>query len=176
MSHGMKDVEFYIKYKTASRPIINSAFFKRIGWQVVLPTLGAVLVGPLIIYKYQRSLLFSFDRYVQLLEYCFLIVIPFILLFIWFNWRESVRQSRGYGWVGKFEVTKKRSSFLFCRLELLPGNSNLKVARSLFEKTRIGDFILIRRDALGAIEEIRRINHHAGRLTKTDVKSFLKAH
>jgi hypothetical protein len=163
---GMKNYEFYTKYKISNRLTINRIFYKRSWWQIIIPTVSAILIGPLIIYKYQRSVLFSLNYYFRLLEYCFLIITPFILAFLWLSWRELVKQSSGYGWVGTFEVLGKQSSFIFCYLLLKPGKSKLKVERSFFEKARVGDLILIRRDALGSIEEIKKVHGFSRRLSK----------
>jgi hypothetical protein len=57
---------------------------------------------------------------------------------------------------------------------LAPGNTKLKVQRRLFETTRIGNFVLVRRDALGKIEEIRRINNRSKQLARAGIKSLLK--
>jgi len=104
----MKRYEYYSKYKVNYPPTINPVFYKKNYWQIVWQTLVAVLVEPLIMYKYQRSVAFSFNNYLRLMEYCFLIAVPFIAFFVWLNWRESVKRSRGYGWLGKFEVIKKK--------------------------------------------------------------------
>ena len=166
----MKRYEFYNKYKVNYPPTVNPVFFKKNYWQIVLQTLVAVSIEPLMLYKYRRSIDFSFNSYLGLMEYCFLIAVPFISLFIWLNWRESVKRSRGYGWVGKFQVVNKKSWFVFYYLQLAPGDSKLKVDRALFEKTRVGNTILIRRDALGSIEDIRKVNNLPNRLTVKNVK------
>jgi len=160
----MKRYEYYSKYKVNYPPTINPVFYKKNYWQIVWQTLVAVLVEPLIMYKYQRSVAFSFNNYLRLMEYCFLIAVPFIAFFVWLNWRESVKRSRGYGWLGKFEVIKKKSWFVFHYLQLAPGDSKLKVEGDLFEKIRVGNIILIRRDALGKIEEVRKVNNLSNRL------------
>jgi hypothetical protein len=160
----MKRYEFYTKYKVNYPPSINPVFYKKNYWQIVWQTLIAVSIEPLMMYKYRSSVDFSFSNYLRLMAYCFLIAAPFISLFVWLNWRESVKRSRGYGWLGKFEVVNKKSWFVFHYLQLAPGNSTIKVERNLFEKTRVGNIILIRRDALGKIEEIRKVNHLTNRL------------
>jgi len=170
----MKRYEYYIKYKTNNRTFINSVFHKVNWWHIVLPTLAAILIGPLVIYFRQRSVPSSFNQYLRFTEYCFLIVVPFILFLLWLNWRESIKRNSGYSWIGKFKVTGKHSSFAFCYLYLAPGNTKLKVARSLYEKTRAGNFILIRRDALGKIEEIRKVNNRSSRISKIGIKRLLK--
>ena len=75
-----------------------------------------------------------------------------------------MKRSRGYGWLGKFEVVSKKSWFVFHYLRLAPGNGKLKVDRDLFEKIRVGNIILIRRDALGKIEDVRKVNNLSSRL------------
>ena len=66
--------------------------------------------------------------------------------------------------MGKFEVINKKSWFVFHYLQLAPGNSKLKVERDLFEKIRVGNIILIRRDALGKIEEVRKVKNLSNRV------------
>lgn len=170
----MKQYEFYTKYKTNYRPIINPVFDKRNWWQGVLITIVAVLIGPLILYKYQRSISLSLNFYLQLIEYCILIVVPIVALLFWVNWRESTKQKRGYVWLGKFEVINKRSVFAFCYLQLNPGSTNIKVSRSLFEKISVGNSILIRRNSLGTIEEIKKISNLSDRLSRTRASRISK--
>ena len=164
----MKHLEFYSKYKTTYPPIVNPLFSKRNWWYVALIVIAAILIEPLLFMsKYHRSAPFSFSYYVELIGYFFLIAFPFIALLIWVNRRESTKRSRGYGWVGKFEVIKKSSLFLFRYLLLTPGNGNkIRVSRNLFDSTRVGDFILIRRDAFGSVEEISRTKNFSSRLAK----------
>jgi len=50
----MKNYEFYIKYKISHHTIINPAFYTRNWWQIILPMLTAVLIGPLVIYKISK--------------------------------------------------------------------------------------------------------------------------
>jgi|SRR6478736_6547098 len=164
----MKHLEFYSKYKTTYPPIVNPLFSKRNWWYVVLIVVAAVLIEPLLFMsKYKRSVPFSFSYYTELIAYFLLIAFPFIGLLIWINRRELEKRSRGYGWIGKFEVIKKSSLFLFRYLLLTPGSGNkIRVSRNLFDKTRVGDFILIRRDALGSVEEISKTKNFSGRLAR----------
>lgn len=170
----MKQYEFYTKYKTHYRPIINPVFSKRNWWQGVLITVVAVLIGPLILYKYQRSISFSLTYYVQLIEYCVLMVVPFVAILFWVNWRESTKKKRGYVWVGKFEVIHKQSLLTVFYLQLNPGNIKIRVSRSIFEKINVGNRILIRRNSLGRIEEIKRINKLSDRISRSHGKRPFK--
>ncbi len=167
----MKDYEFYIKYKTNDRPLVNSVFYKRNWWQIILPAIIAMVIEPLIMYKRQRSVAFTLGYYLHLLEYCFFIAVPFLSFLLWLNWREWIKRNRGYGWVGRFEVIRKQSSFLSCYLLLAPGNTKLKVERRIFEKLQAGNFILIRRNALGNVEEVRKLNYLSSRLARSRTKS-----
>ncbi len=116
-------------------------------------------------YKKQKSVPISFEYYLQLIEYFIIIAVPFVAFLLWVNWRELIKRRKGYGWVGKFEVIGKRSSFLFCYLLLMPDrNHKLKVDRSFFEKTRIGDFIQVKRDTFENIEEVSRVKNISNRL------------
>ncbi len=167
----MKNHEFYSKYKTKYSPVVNPIFSKRNWWRLVLIVAVAVMIEPFIIYKYQRSIPFSIDFYLRIVEYTLIIVVPFGVFLFWTNWRESTRQSLGYGWMGKFEVMRKRASFPFFYLLLEPGTENeLKVNRGFFNKTRVGDFVLVRRDAFGNVEEISRVSDLPSRLAKAAAK------
>jgi hypothetical protein len=174
----MKYLEFYNKYKTTYPPILNPIFSKKNWWYVVLITVVAVLIEPLLFMsKYQRAAPFSFNYYMQLVEYFLLIAFPFVALLIWVNRRESIKRSRGYDWVGKFEVIKKQSSFVFRYLQLTPGSDNkVRVSKYFFDKTRVGDFILIRRDALGSVKEIRKTKNLSSRLAKRLAKPSENLH
>jgi len=169
----MKHQEYYSKYKTNYPPVENPIFSKRTWWHSALIIVAAVLIEPLILYKNQRSVPFSLHYYLQVTGYCLAIAVPFVALLLWLNWRESTKRRRGYVWLGKFEVVDKRASFLLHFLLLTPGSANkIRVDRGLFEKTRVGDFMLIRRDAMGKIEDIRRISNFSNRLAKTGLKQF----
>lgn len=127
----------------------------------------AALTGPLVVYNHQKSAPLSFAYYLRMTEYFLLIVVPFIILLVWANWREAIKRKRAYFWSGKFEVIGKRSWLIFCYLLLTPGDDHkLKVDRDLFEKTRVGEFILIRRDALGRLEGIVKFKNFPNRLGK----------
>jgi hypothetical protein len=168
---GMKRFEFYTKNKTNYPPIVNPIFSKKNWWRIIFISGIAILIGPLILYKHQRSIPFSFSHYLRLTEFFLIIIVPFIAFLIWTNWRELTKRSEGYNWVGKFEVINKRSTFAFHYFILDPGiNNQLKVDKELFDKTRIGDFILIRRDIFGRIEKIDRINNFSNRLGKTGAR------
>src|SRR5690349_14852516 len=144
----MKHQEFYRKYKTRYPRTMSP-------WHVLWIAAAAVLIEPLIAYRSQRRLAFSFAYYLEQMEYFLFIAVPFGLYVFWAYWRESLKQRRGYCWVGKFEVVDKRSSFGYCQLVLSPGKENrLNVNKSFFNKTLIGDLIIIRRDALGEIDEV----------------------
>ena len=169
----MKHLEFYRKYKTSYTPILNPLFSKRNWWRISLISFAAMLVGPLILYKNQRSIPLSFGHYLLLMRYFLIIVLPLLSFLIWANWRESLKRTRGYKWIGKFEVINKQTSLAFRYLLLSPGNGNrIKVDRDLFERTRAGDFIVIRRDALGNIEEINKVNNFPKRLARSGTKGF----
>src|SRR4030095_14966447 len=137
----MKRYEFYNKYKVNYPPTIDPVFYKKNYWRIVWQSFVAVSIEPVIMYKYQRSVAFSLYNYLRLMGLCFVIAVPFISFFLWLNWRESIKLRRVYGWVCKFQVVNKKSCFVFHYLQLVPGNSTIKVQRDLFEKTRIGNII-----------------------------------
>jgi hypothetical protein len=169
----MKYQEFYVKYKTSNPQATISLFSKRNWWRIVLITIAAVLIEPLVImHKHQRSFPFSLNDYLELAAYFLLIVVPFVAFLFWVNWRETTKRKRGYGWVGKFEVIKKRSLFVFHYLLLAPGSKNrIKVNQHLFNRTRVGDFVEIRRDLFGGVEAVNKINNFSSRLTPRLAKS-----
>jgi hypothetical protein len=173
----MKNHEFYIKYKTNYQQGTYPIFSKKNWWSMLLITVAAVLIEPLLFMsKYQRSVPFTMNYYVQLIEYFLLVAVPFVAFLVWVNLQERKKLKRGYGWEGKFEVISKTSTFAFCYLFLSPGIDNkLKVDRDLFEKTRVGDFILIRRDALGGIEEVSKVKSFSSRLTVAGARRFPKS-
>ncbi len=171
----MKHQEFYNKYKTKYLPLVNPIFSKRNWWRIILITLSVVLIEPLILYRHQKSNPFSLEYYLQVIPYIVYIVVPLVAFLFWANGRESLKRNRGYRWEGKFEVLNKQSSFLFCFLLLAPGSRNkIKVDRKLFEKVRVGDFVLISRDSLGNIEEVRIVNDFSSRLGKANSKRVSK--
>jgi hypothetical protein len=154
----MKHVEFYTKYRTSYPAIANPIFSKGSRWTIFLIAMVAIIVAPLILYNQQRPLPFSLSQYFRLVESFLVFAFPFVALLVWNNWRESAKRSKGYGWVGKFEVINKQSNFVFSYLLLSPGNEHkIKVDRSLFLKTRIGDNILIHRDVFGSLVRISRV-------------------
>lgn len=171
----MRHHELYTKYKTNYRPIINPIFSKRNWWQGVLITVFAILIGPLALYRYQRTISLSLGYYLHLIEYCVLMVVPFASILFWVNWRETTKQKRGYVWLGKFEVIHKYSLFFsIFYLRLTPGNIKIKVSRGIFEKISVGNFILIRRNSLGTVEEVKKISNLSKRLSKVKDKVAFK--
>lgn len=136
-------------------------------WIIVLIMAAAALVGPLFVYRNIRSLPFSLTDYLQQIHYFLYITVPLGCILFWVNWRESVKRKKRYYWVGKFEVVDKSAKFCSCYLNLSPGEGNkLKVDQSLYNKTHIGDYVIIRRDALGRIDEVRRVKDVVNRLTR----------
>lgn len=173
----MRHHAFYTKYKVRDRKL--PMFSKRNAWSIILMTIGIVLCGPVIMYRhYYKSVPFSLTYYKQLISYLLIVYIPLIAFLFWRFRRELLKRSRGYAWVGKFKVAAKRSSFLFFYLMLIPGSDHrIKVNRSLFEKIRVGDFIVVRRDAIGKIENVTKINFTTRlsmnrRLSDNDLRSF----
>jgi hypothetical protein len=164
---GMKHEEFYSKYKASGTPAVDLIFIKRNRWHIVLITIVVVLIGPLIMYRHYRGVPFSLDYYLRVIGYLLCIYVPLIAFLFWSSHQESIKRKRGYSWVGKFEVMAKQTSFVFCYFVLAPGSDHkIKVSRSLFDKIRVGDFIMIRRDALGKIEEVSRVNNLSARLSR----------
>jgi hypothetical protein len=163
----MKELEFYTKYKTTYTALVNPIFSKNNWGYVVLMAVVAVLIEPLIMYGRYRSFPFSFENYLQVITYLSFVMVPFVAFLFWVNWREAIKQSRGYGWMGTFEVTKKRLTFSRCYLFLAPGNNHkVKVDRKLFDKIRVGDFVEIRRDALGGLEAVDKVRNFSNHISK----------
>ena len=171
----MKSLEFYHKHRLKYPSRVNPIFSKRNLWHLILIIAVGVLVEPIAMYKYNRSIPFTFHYYLQIIKVSLWVAIPFGAFIFWVNWRELKKRSKGYEWVGKFEVVNKRISFICCYLYLTPGNKNkIRVHRSLYDKTRIGDFILICRDAFGNLERVDKVNKLLSRLTKADAKVAVK--
>jgi hypothetical protein len=163
----MRNTEFYIKYKVSYRPQVSPMFSRKNLWLTVLLTLVAALIEPFIVYHRLKTPSFSISHYVQITEFCLAVAVPFVLFLFWLNWREVIKGKRGYNWVGKFKVIKKSASLIFCYLRLAPGNSNLRVERNLFDNVRVGDVIVIRRDALGAVQEVKKVSNFSSRLNRS---------
>jgi hypothetical protein len=171
----MKQLEFYTKYKTNYTALVNPIFSKKNWWYVALMVTLAVLIEPIIMYGRYRTFPFSLDKYLQVMVYLLLVIVPFVAFLFWANWRETIKQSRGYGWMGTFEVTRKQLSFSLCYLFLTPGeNHKVKVERKLFDKIRIGDFVQIRRDAFGSLEEVAKIKNFSSHIVKARTKLAAK--
>ena len=171
---GMKHQEFYRKFKT-NYPSAKHPIFSKKNWRPsILAIVIAVSIEPLIIMqKHQRVNHFSLHHYFQLIEYLFLVITPFLTFLLWGNWRDRIKRSKGYGWLGQFEVINKRSLWLSSYLLLKPGNNNkLRANRDIFEKIRIGDVVQIRRDAFGGIEETTKIRSLSSRLNWRKSSSF----
>jgi len=170
----MRHSEFYIKRKANYPPVVNPIFPLRNGWRIVVTTAVVVLIEPMIImYKNHRLAQFSLPYYFELIEYLLLIVVPFLVFLFWVNWRDWIKRKSGYVWSGKFEVVSKQSSFIFAYLLLAPGIDNkVKVSHTLFQNVRVGDFVEIRRDALGSVEEITKIKAISIRLTRGGSRRF----
>jgi hypothetical protein len=166
----MKDLELYRKYKTKYSAAEEQAPYKRSVGLIIAMSVAATLLGPLLLFKYSKGVAFSTPYYIQHVAYFSLVTLPFAAFLVWSYRREAIKQSSGYHWVGKFEVLDKQSSFTSLYLVLSGTNNKVKVERSLFEKTRIGDFIIILRDALGNVEEIKRVNRFSHQLK--NVRSY----
>lgn len=163
----MKHQEFYYKYKARYAAFVNPIFSRKNWWRLALTVGVAVLIEPLLIYKYNKWVSFSFSYYMKTASYFAVFIVPFVLIMLWINWREEIKKSRGYGWIGKFEVVEKRSSLTAHYLLVAPGEHNeLKVSRIFFDKIRVGDFIQVKRDALWNIEDVSKISSLAMRLSK----------
>jgi hypothetical protein len=162
----MKLHEVYTKYKISYPALVNPIFSKKNWWQVVLITAFAVLVEPLVLYRQQRLVSFSLDYYLRIAQYFLMMVTPFVAFLIWTNWRESVKRSKGYCWIGKFEIVLKASSLVSNYVVVYPGEDRLRVDRKLFDKIREGDFILVRRDVFGKIEEVKKVSNLSTRMAR----------
>jgi hypothetical protein len=165
----MVDLEFYRKRRTKYPPVDKLSRVE--WWQILLIIMGAVLIEPLVVYKKVRHIPFTRSYYVEQIKYFVLLSIPFFLFYLWMNWRETVKRTRGYCWVGRFEVIQKKSSMLSCHLMLAPGKENkLKVNRSFFNKVHEGDIVMIRRDVLGKIERVILVKDFAARFRRLTIR------
>lgn len=171
----MKDLDLYRKYKTKYGATEDQAPYKRSAGLIIAMSVAATLLGPLLLFKYSKGVAFSTSYYLQHVAFFSLVTLPFAIFLVWSYRRETLKQSSGYRFVGKFEVLDKQSCLTYLYLVLSPGiNNKVKVERSLFEKTRIGDFIIILRDALGNVEEIKRVNRFSSRLSQLPSRSWSK--
>ena len=133
----------------------------------LLIAIGGVLIEPFVVYKKLRHIPFTQSYYLEQVKYFVLLCTPFVVVYFWTSWKESVKRSRGYCWIGKFEVIRKQKSFLACYLWLNPGKDNkVKVNRNLFYQVHEGDNVMIRRDAFGKIERVQRVKSIAMRLRR----------
>jgi len=156
----MKHQKFYRKFKTHYPPMMSP-------WNFVIITFIAALLEPFLIYKSFKHVPFSLNYYLNQIEYFSFIGVPLVVFLFWANWREAKKRSLGYCWVGKFEVIDKRATVGFYYLSLTPGVSNmLRVSRNLFKNIRVGDYVIVRRDSLGDVDEVRRINNFLGRVSR----------
>lgn len=172
----MKHRGFYKKYKSSSATV-NPMFSRENMPLTLLIIIVALLAAPLMVYKYRRASVFSFEYYVQQLIFILAVATPILTILFWVNWREIEKRSKGYGWVGKFEVLAKRSSFLSCYLLLTPGDGNkIKVDRLLFENTKVGDAVLIYRDLRGNIEGVEKVNDLGSRVARLAIKQSKGLH
>ena len=159
---AMMNSEFYRKYRVKYPSASKLTHIE--WWQIILVIIAAVLIEPVVVYNKLRHTPFTQSYYLGQAKYFLLLSLPVVGFFIWIRWRESVKRSRGYCWVGRFEVQKKHSSFLSCYLMLSPGRQKLKVNRNFFNKINEGDIVIVRRNALGEIERMIRITNLAARL------------
>jgi hypothetical protein len=162
----VKHQEHYRKYKATYPPTLD--VFSII-WTIVV----AALVEPFLILSKVKPTNVSVHDYLEQLEYFALFAFPVGLLLAYVHWKESIKRHRGYCWIGKFQVKDKKLSRLSCYLTLTPGQEHrLKVDRNLFDKTKVGDFIIVRRDALGVIDEVKRVNNLLGGVDKAKSSSI----
>lgn len=171
----MKSLEFYHKHRLKYPSRVNPIFSKRNLWHLIVIIAAGVLVEPVALYKYNKSIPFTLHYYFQAIKYSLLVAVPFGAFIFWVNWRELKKKSEGYEWVGKFEVVDKKTVLTFCYLHLAPGGKNkIRVHWGLFEKIRIGDFIVIRRDVFGNLEKINKVKNLPSRLAKAEAKGTTK--
>ncbi|MEJ1240978.1 hypothetical protein WBG78_22720 [Chryseolinea sp. T2] len=157
----MMNSEFYRKYRVKYPSKLTGIEW----WQVILVIVAAVLIEPIVVYNKLRHTPFTQGYYIGQAKYFLLLSLPVLGFFVWIRWRESLKRSRGYCWVGRFEVQKKHASFLSCHLMLSPGRRNrVKVNRTFFNKVNEGDTVIVRRNSLGEIERMIRITNLAARL------------
>lgn len=171
----MKDEQFYQKRKANYATLVDPIFSKKNWWRLILITVVAVFVEAFIMYGRQRAVPFSFHYYLRLIEYVAVLVIPFVGFLLWANGRELMKQSRGYVWVGKFEVIGKQRSITGNILILTPGEDHrIGVKRPIYNKVSVGDYVTVRRDALGRVEEVAKVDNFSSQLARVNGKRHLK--
>ncbi len=129
-------------------------------WIFILGGFAIISIAPFLPMKYYNPAPMTFDTYITKVIIAGAIVLPIEAALLWFSQiRSEINRRKGYDWIGKFEVLEKKAYLHRFYFRLQPGSSHkIKVSRSLYESTRIGDFILIRRNALGDTKETVRLS------------------
>lgn len=172
----MKHLELYKMCKAASTHATRSVQSTGNLPRTALLLLTVLLVEPLIMYKYYRRVPFSLDYYLHQIGYFSLILIPLGIVLLWTTWRDDYRQRCSYNWIGNFKVRAKYEGLFSCFLLLSPGEENrIKINRRFYYRTRVGDSIIIKRDALGVIKEIKRTGNIKSRLARNPMLGRVEA-
>lgn len=172
---NMKEIQHFQKYKFRTRSEMHLKHFRTNRRQMIVLTLLALLIGPVIVLKNHRGISPSLDNYIRLIGYCCFIALPLFGWILWLQWRESIKLTRGYVWLGKFKVVEKMQSWWNCYLVVDPGHTKLCVDRDLFKKTNLGNTVIICRNSLGQLEYIRRLNHQPKHAARSSVSRFLRS-
>ncbi len=172
---NMEELQHFQKYKIHNRSEAHLKRFRTNRRQMIVLTVLALLIGPVIILKNHRGIPPSMDNYIRLIGYCCFIALPLFAWILWLQWRESVKLSRGYVWLGKFKVVEKLDAWMNCYFIVEPGQTKLPVDRDLFQKTNVGNTIIVCRNSLGQLEYIRRVNHQSKHSAKNSVSRFLRS-
>jgi hypothetical protein len=167
----MKYQQFYQKRRANYTGTVDPIFSRRNWWRLLLITVVAVLLEGFIVYGLKRLSLFSVSYYLQLIQHIAIVIVPFVGFLLWTNGRELIKRSRGFVWVGKFEVVGKQEKLIGGMLLLTPGDHHaLKVQRSVFNRISVGDYIQVRRDAFGKVVEILKIEKFSRKLARVNRK------
>lgn len=157
----MKNEEFYRKWKVKDDFFIRPIIMKSNWWSVVLITLLIISIEPIVMMEYRKLMFISLAEYFNEVLFFSKIIIPVEVLVLWFpRLRHMIVQRRGFDWIGRFEVVGKVTSFRCRYITLSPGHFHrIKADASLYHKTNIGDYLIVRRNVLGDVKEVVRSSH-----------------
>ncbi|NOT75744.1 MAG: hypothetical protein HOP08_12530 [Cyclobacteriaceae bacterium] len=155
----MKNEEYYSKSKPRDKFLIRPYLTKTNWWIIAVLSLLIIAYGPIQWMKHKGVILFSWDNYFHLVLLAAALIIPLETLVLWFpQIRLILIQKKGFDWIGKFEVIDKEFLLGFHYLVVHPGTAHkLKVDADVYHKIKIGDDLLVRRNALGDVKEAVRV-------------------
>lgn len=153
----MKNETYYIRIRIPSkesyRPEIDSSNW----WIYLLGSVIVIFIGPFF-NKYKHAY-FEYEM-MRIWITSALIVIVLNAIFLWFlQIRPYLEKGKGYFFLGKFEIVEKNTKLGKGYLTLNPGNRHLvKVSGAFFKSVQEGDKIIVERNCLGDIRNIKKVS------------------